>query len=107
METIMENCDTKFALEIIQGKWCLRIIWELIKDESIRFNELQRRVTGISPIALSNELKRLQKLGIIVRQQYDSVPPQVEYRLTTIGRHLDQALFALGDWGHEVREEHS
>ena len=103
----MEKCDTKFALEVIQGKWCLRIIWELIKDESIRFNELQRRVTGISPIALSNELKRLQKLGIIVRQQYDSVPPQVEYRLTTIGRHLDQALFTLGDWGHEVREEHS
>lgn len=103
----MEKCDVKYALEIIQGKWRLKIMWELVKADKLRFNELQRRVGDISAIALSTELKKLAQLQLVARTDYDTVPPQVDYQLTALGRQIDQAIYGLGDWGYAVREQNN
>ena len=53
----MEGCPVKFALGLVSGKWKLRILWELNQQEIIRFNELQRRLSGISSVMLSKSLE--------------------------------------------------
>ena len=53
----MEGCPVKFALGLVSGKWKLRILWELNQQEVIRFNELQRRLEGISSVMLSKSLE--------------------------------------------------
>lgn len=98
----MEDCPVKYALDLLNGKWKLRILWELNQQETIRFNELQRRLNGISSVMLSKSLEELERNGIINRRQYNEIPPKVEYSLTDLGKAIDPALQALGDWGRKV-----
>lgn len=59
----MEGCPVKFALGLVSGKWKLRILWELNQQEVIRFNELQRRLEGISSVMLSRSLESWSEPG--------------------------------------------
>ena len=93
----MEGCPVKFALGLVSGKWKLRILWELNQQEVIRFNELQRRLSGISSVMLSKSLEELE--------QYPEIPPKVEYSLTELGRSIDPALQGLGAWGTQAYEQ--
>ena len=65
----MEECPVKYALGLLNGKWKLRIIWELNQQETIRFNELQRRLTGISSVMLSKSLEELEQSKLVNRVQ--------------------------------------
>lgn len=95
----MSDCPVKYALDLLNGKWKLRILWELNQQETIRFNELQRRLEGISSVMLSKSLAELEQYQIIHRKQYNEIPPKVEYSLTPLGKEIDPALQALGAWG--------
>ena len=75
----MEGCPVKFALGLVSGKWKLRILWELNQQEVIRFNELQRRLEGISSVMLSKSLEELERARLVHREQYPEIPPRVEY----------------------------
>lgn len=87
------------ALYVIGGKWKLRIIIAL-SEGSKRFNEIQRRVKGISARVLSNELKDLEMNGFITRRVYaDAQPVVIEYEPTGYGDSLDDVLKALVAWG--------
>lgn len=98
----MADCPVKYALGILSGKWKLRIVWELNQQEIIRFNELQRRLRGISAVMLSKSLEELERDKIVNRRQYNEIPPKVEYSLTDLGKAIDPALQALGDWGSKA-----
>ena len=91
----MEGCPVKFALGLVSGKWKLRILWELNQQEVIRFNELQRRLEGISSVMLSKSLEELERARLGHR---------VEYSLTALGRSIDPYLRALGEWGMQAYE---
>lgn len=95
----MDNCPVKYALNILSGKWKLKITWELHKQENVRFNELQRRLEGISSFMLSKCLGELEHDKVVTRTQYNEVPPRVEYSLTELGKSIQPALKLLGDWG--------
>lgn len=86
------------ALYVIGGKWKLRIIIAL-SEGFCRFNELQRRVTGISARVLSNELKDLELNGFVVRTVQAATPVVVEYKLTEYSDTLSDVLHALRAWG--------
>ena len=101
----MNDCPVKYALDLLSGKWKLRILWELSQQETIRFNELQRRPPGISSLMLSKSLESLETHKIITRRQYNEIPPRVEYSLTPLGTSLTPALTALGPWGPQGHEE--
>lgn len=92
------------ALYAIGGKWKLRIIIALSEGNK-RFNELQRRVEGISAKVLSNELKELEMNGFISRTVYTGTPVVVEYELTEYSNTLQDVMRSLSEWGAMHREK--
>jgi len=92
------------ALYAIGGKWKLRIIIALSEGNK-RFNELQRRVEGISAKVLSNELKELEMNGFISRSVYTGTPVVVEYELTEYSNTLQDVMQSLSAWGAMHREK--
>lgn len=99
------------ALYVIGGKWKLRIIIALREGGNMRFNELQRTVTGISARVLSNELKELELNGFVRRNVYTDAAVMIEYSLTGYSNTLDHVMKALVEWGEmhraKLREERS
>ena len=91
------------AMYAIGGKWKLRIILAL-SERNMRFNELQRMVTGISAKVLSAELKDMEMNGFIKRNVDTGTPVVVEYELTEYSDTLQDVLIALGEWGAKHRE---
>jgi DNA-binding HxlR family transcriptional regulator len=89
---------------IVGGKYKLRILW-LLNKRVHRYGEiriaLERGSMGkpVTPRILSRELKELQARGLIHREQFDVVPPHVEYGLTDRGRALIPVIEAIVDWG--------
>jgi DNA-binding HxlR family transcriptional regulator len=88
-------------LEIIGGKWRLPIIWELSAQESMRYNELKRRLNGITNIMLTRALQGLEKHNLVTRTEYQRIPPHVEYSITESCRQLLPALEIINQWGKE------
>ena len=86
-ELCKEGCTSREVLAIIASKWTVLIIHRLSKA-TMRHNELSRALGGISQKVLTQELRKLERNGIIVRTIYPVVPPKVEYGLTTLGKNL-------------------
>jgi DNA-binding HxlR family transcriptional regulator len=95
------KCPLIYALEIIGQKWKLPIMWYLFENDFTRYNELKRKVKGITNMMLSKSLKELEEHNLIVRIQYETIPPKVEYSLTERGKKLLPALNELSKWGEE------
>lgn len=93
-----EQCPVELGLNILSGKWNLRILWHLSKG-TLRFNELQRLLGGITTKTLTQQLRELEAQGIIRRKVFSEVPPRVEYSLSEIGVTLKPILGELCQWG--------
>ena len=91
------------ALYAIGGKWRLRIIIALSEGNK-RFNELQRRVEGISAKVLASELREMEMNGFIKRSIYTGTPVIVEYELTKYSETLQDVMTSLSEWGAMHRE---
>ena len=104
---IMSLTDTPFGytLSMIGGKWRLVILYWLVEYETIRFNELQRKIGTITYKTLSTELKRLEADGLITRKEYPQIPPKVEYSLSDKGRSLLPIMEIMCKWGTENSEK--
>ena len=100
---IMSLTDTPFGytLSMIGGKWRLVILYWLVEFETIRFNELQRKIGTITYKTLSMELKGLEADGLIIRKEYPQIPPRVEYSLSDKGRSLLPIMERMCQWGTE------
>ena len=98
-----ENCPILIAMRIIGSKWKLPIVWYLHEKEKTRFNELKRRISGITKVMLTKSLRELESDGLIKRCECISTPPKfVEYSLTPLGKELIPALNELYAWGQKV-----
>lgn len=94
------------ALYVISGKWKLRIIIALQEHQSVRFNELQRSIPGISARVLSNELKDLELNGFVKRVVHpDEIPVVVEYIPTDYSKTLRNVITSLAEWGTMHRQK--
>ena len=91
-------CPVEAALELFGGKWKGMVLFHLL-DGTKRFNELKRKVGGVTQRMLTKQLRELEGVGLISRQVYAEVPPKVEYRLTEKGKSLRPILLALEKWG--------
>lgn len=96
---VKENCPMRRTLELLSGKWRTHIIYELCRRPSCRFGELKRAVPRITNAMLTSTLRELEKAGIVHREQFNEVPPHVEYSLTEKGRALLPVFFELAKWG--------
>jgi len=99
------GCSVEAALSVIGGRWKAVILFRLLENEIMRFGELQRSIPEVRQRMLTNQLRELEKDGIIARKVYPVVPPKVTYRLTEYGRTLEAILLATRDWGadHQKR----
>ena len=95
-----DGCPVEAALEQIAGKWKGLIVYHLL-DETLRFNELSRRVGEVTQRSLTKQLRELETDAIVNRKVYAEVPPKVEYSLTEKGRALRPVMEALHGWGSE------
>ena len=98
------ECPILHVFRRIGGKWKLPILWHLADQESVRYNELKRSVRGVTNMMLTKCLRELEEYGMVIRRQYNEVPPRVEYSLTNRGKTLLPALEQLYAWGREQLE---
>jgi DNA-binding HxlR family transcriptional regulator len=92
-----DDCGIRDVLDRIGDKWTVLVIVELTKGVR-RFRELQRAIPGISQRMLTLTTRRLCRDGLVDRTVYPTIPPQVEYQLTTMGRSLARTISGLADW---------
>jgi len=92
------------AFKVLEGRWKLVILFHLFGGKTLRFSELERAIPAISQKMLTQQLRQLEKDGMVRRTIHPEVPPRVEYRLTAWGQALCPALDALLEWtaGREV-----
>jgi len=94
------NCGLEAALAVIGGKWKPLVLYNLAKDVH-RYSELRRAIGGVTDKVLIQQLKELERDEIIVRIDFQEIPPKVEYSLTPFGESLAIALGTLCAWGTE------
>jgi DNA-binding HxlR family transcriptional regulator len=87
------------ALDLIGGKWKGVILYHLLKDERLRFNEIKRRLPSISQRILTKQLRELERDGVLHREVFPEVPPRVEYSPTKLGTSLASVIKSLEAWG--------
>ena len=91
------------ALKVIGGKWKVVILCHLFKSK-YRTSELKRLIPEVSQKMLVQQLRELERDGVIQRVIYNQAPPKVEYELTDYGRSLQETMDVLCDWGDKHLE---
>lgn len=95
------RCPYATSQKVLRGKWSMYIMY-LLSDGPIRFNELQRKMPAeITHTTLSRQLKSLEEDGLIIRKEYQQIPPKVEYSLSEVGEKFKKVLVVLEQWGNE------
>jgi DNA-binding HxlR family transcriptional regulator len=92
------SAGVQAALRVLEGRWKLTILFELFGERTQRFSELERAIPGISQKMLIQQLRDLERDGIVARIVHPVVPPKVEYHLTAGGEELCPALDELLFW---------
>lgn len=86
------------ALKVLEGRWKMIILFHLFADGVLRFSELERAIPGVTQKMLIQQLRELERDGVVARTVYPQVPPKVEYGLTDLGEALCPALDELLTW---------
>lgn len=94
------DCPVSAILEIIGGKWKPIILYYLTFGTK-RFGEIAVRIPAISRKVLTEQLKELEKDGLILRKQYKEIPPRVEYSLTDLGKSLSSVFDEMAAWSRK------
>jgi DNA-binding HxlR family transcriptional regulator len=99
----LPECPVATTVSLIGNKWKLLIIRNLLV-RPWRFNELQKSLEGISQKVLTDNLRALEKDGLILRTVYPEVPPRVEYSLTELGESMRPILESMQAWGNNYKQ---
>lgn len=92
-------CPVETSLELLSGKWKPRILWKLHQQGVLRFGEFRRELPDITPKMLTQQLRDLERDGLVNRTVYPEVPPKVEYALSEFGETLKPVLDMIAQWG--------
>ena len=95
-----DDCGIRDVLDRLGDRWTVLVVVELAKGVR-RFRELERAIPGISQRMLTVTTKRLWRDGLVERTVHPTIPPQVEYRLTPMGRSLAGVITGLADWSRD------
>jgi DNA-binding HxlR family transcriptional regulator len=98
-----DDCGIRDVLDRLGDKWTVLVVVELAKGMR-RFRELERAIPGISQRMLTLTTKRLWRDGLVERTVHPTIPPQVEYRLTPLGRSLSGVITGLADWSRDHKD---
>jgi DNA-binding HxlR family transcriptional regulator len=98
-------CPVDTCLELISGKWKPRILWKLRRDGVRWFGQLRGELETITPKMLTQQLRELERDGLVKRRVYAQVPPKVEYSLSDFGQTLGPILDQIAKWGMENNQQ--
>lgn len=93
-------CPVEVTLKVIGGRWKVLIIYQLLSG-TVRFNQLQRDLTGITHRTLSRQLREMEADQLVIRNNFNEIPPRVEYSLSPLGCSLKTILLAMDEWGRK------
>lgn len=98
------RCPVEITLEVIGGKWKALALWHL-SHKTLRFSQLRRRLPRVTQKMLTQQLRELERDGLVHREVFAEVPPRVEYSLTDLGLTLVPLLRRMCDWGRTFAEQ--
>lgn len=98
------NNPVELAQDVIGGKWKMPILWRL-RAGTWRYTDLKKDLGRISHKMLAEQLRELERDGLVTRTVFPEVPPRVEYALTPRGASAVPLIEALREWGRRFREE--
>lgn len=98
LEKTAANCPSSITLNAIGGRWKVHLIYRLLSGTQ-RYSELQRYVPDATAKMLTQQLRELERDGLLIRVVYAQVPPKVEYSLTVKGASLEPVIRAMEQWG--------
>jgi DNA-binding HxlR family transcriptional regulator len=91
------QCPAQRTLLVIGGRWKVPIIYHL-QFGAVRFSELRRRLAPVTPRMLAQQLRELERDGVVSRKVWAQIPPRVDYSLTPMGRSLRPIISAMCRW---------
>ncbi len=98
------DCPVATTINLIGNKWKLLIIRDLLGGTK-RFGELRKSLTGISQRVLTENLRDLEKDGLLNRKVFAEVPPRVEYSLNQTGLSLQPIIMSMAEWGTKYKND--
>lgn len=96
------SCGLTYAVELLTGRWKVNILWNLNQGIN-RYGRLRKNIPGISEKMLTQRLRDLENDALIIRKDFKTIPPHVEYYLSEAGEELVPVLRQLCNWGSQVR----
>lgn len=98
MKPAMANCGISKVMNVLGGRWKFLILWRIHQKKKIRFNELQRSTNGITNVMLTRCLNDLIADGFVARHDFQTIPPHVEYTLTSLGESFLPVMVEMNQW---------
>ena len=98
------RCPVTPLLLMLQGRWKSQLMYEMCIYDTVRFGQLKNDLPGITNTMLTKALRELEEDGLISREQFNEIPPHVEYSLTEMGRGLLPVFYAIMNWGFEYED---
>lgn len=98
-----QNCPMGTAVAIIGGKWKIPILY-VLRERTFRFGEIKKILPQVTQKMLTQQLRELERDGLVIRKIYAEVPPKVEYYLTPLAKKLEPILDSLCAWGKEYQK---
>jgi len=100
-EVVTQDCPITLTLSLIGGRWKTLILYQLT-SQTRRFGEIAVRIPEISRKVLTEQLKELERDGLIVRQKFKETPPRVEYSLSDLAKDLSPVFEQMAVWGFKI-----
>lgn len=97
MDLPAEDCPARQVFDRVGDRWSMLVLANLAEG-TLRFSQVLRRIPDLSQRVLTTTLRRLERDGLVVRTQYPTIPPQVDYRLTPLGGSLLEAVRPVVGW---------
>lgn len=101
------RCPLEYGLDVFGGNWKARIICVLAEKQLLRYSIIRKEMTDITDAVLAAALKELIVDEIVVRKQYDEIPPRVEYSLSEKGMSVVPILQSICKWSGAFHKEES
>ena len=99
------NCPVTPLLVMLRGKWKAQVLYEFCIYDRVRFGQLKKDLPDITNTMLSSTLRELEQDGLIFREQFNEIPPRVEYGFTEMGRDLLPVFYEIMRWGFKHEDE--
>ena len=102
---LSKYCPSQSVLDMIADRWTVLVAYALKLNGTMRYNQLQTTVEGISQKMLTQTLRSLERNGLVKRTVYPVVPPHTEYNLTELGHSLDDVITQMAIWSMQNMPE--